>query len=91
MLESQKDQLVFYNKSKDIEQQTSDTATCMVNLRRTVDEEGQASNLVIGTEFGALLILSNSGDIIEQNYQLEETPIKMIATGTLEGIYNIYV
>ena len=91
MLESQKEQLSFYHRSKDIEPKIFDNATCMCSLRAVVDEEGQASNLVVGTEFGALLILSNTADEILHNYQLEETPIKMIPQGTLEGAYNIYV
>ena len=67
MLESQKDQLKFYQRSKNIQENIYDTATCMCSIRRGADEEGQPSNLVVGTEFGALLILSDNGDSIQSN------------------------
>lgn len=82
MLESQKEQLKFYGRSKDFNEKIYDTATCMCSIRRNADEDGQPSNLVVGTEFGSLLILSDNGDTIEHNYQLDDTPIKLIAVGT---------
>ena len=66
MLETTNNQLDFYFRSKDIQDKVYDTATCMTSIRRHIDEEGTPSQLLVGTEFCSLLVVSAGGDAIQE-------------------------
>jgi Bardet-Biedl syndrome 1 protein len=63
--------------------------TCMEVIKKNMEEDDALSQLVVGTESGAILVLDVAGAAVATRFQLPSTPAYLTISGMLDVEYRI--